>query len=417
MGERVDTVIVGGGQAGLSISYHLTRQQREHIVLEQAAQPGSAWRNHRWDSFTLVTPKWQIRLPGAEYQGDDPDGFMPRDEVVAYLERYVEQHRLPVRHQVLVKTIEPSSQGGWTVRGAGDVWEAANVVVATGLFRRPKIPAFAASLPPEIKQLTSERYRNPAALAPGAVLVVGSAQSGCQIAEELYKSGRRVHLCIGGAGRVPRRYRGRDITWWLYQMGWFDQTVESLPSPQARFAANPHVSGKDGGHTLNLHQFARDGVILLGHLQDVRNGELLLKPELHETLRRVDRFEADLLKMVDDFIDSNGIDALTETLQVLDDGYEVPEIHELDLAGAGITTVIWAVGYTYDFGLVKVPVVDEFGYPLQRRGVTDFPGLYFLGLPWLHTRKSGLLLGVGQDAAFIASQIAARNVHGGSRPN
>lgn len=289
------------------------------------------------------------------------------------------------------------------------MWEAANVVVATGVFRRPKIPALTASLPAEIKQLTSDRYRNPAALAPGAVLVVGSAQSGCQIAEELYESGRRVYLCVSGAGRVPRRYRGRDITWWLHRMGWFDQTVESLPSLPARFAANPHLSGKNGGHTLNLHQFARDGVALLGHLWDGGNGVLMLKPDLHETLGRVDRFEADLLRMVDDFVDANGIDAPTENVPVLRDGYDVPEVRELDIARAGITTVVWAVGYAHDFSLVKLPVLDEFGYPLQRRGVTDYPGLYFVGLTWLHTRKSGLFLGVGEDASFIASEIEARD--------
>jgi putative flavoprotein involved in K+ transport len=409
MAEHVNTVVVGGGQAGLSISYYLSQQQRDHVVLEQASQVGNTWRNHRWDSFTLVTPNWQIKLPGAEYDGDDPDGFMPRDEIVAYLEQYVERYRLPVRYEVQVTAIEQEPQGGYIVRSDQDTFQAANVVVATGSFQRSKAPPFSAHLPAEVKQLASDEYRNPDALPSGSVLVVGSAQSGSQIAEELYQSGRQVYLCVGSAGRVPRRYRGRDITWWLYQMGWFDQTVDTLPSPKARFAAHPHLSGKDGGHSLNLHRFAHDGVVLLGHLRGAREGKIVLASDLHESLARIDQFEADLLQRIDGLVETSGMQAPQEDLPVLRDGYDVPEIRELDIQSAGITTAIWAMGYMHDFGLVKMPIVDEFGYPIQQRGVTAYPGLYFLGLHWLNARKSGLLLGVGEDAAFVASEIAARD--------
>jgi len=405
--ERLNTVIVGGGQAGLAISYYLKQEQRDHVVLERSTQAANTWRNHRWDSFTLVTPKWQMRLPGAEYDGDDPDGFMPRDGIVAYLERYAEGNHLPVRYGVNVSSIEPRpGNRGWIIRTDQGAFEADNVVVATGLFQQPRVPAAAAGLTAAVAQLTSDQYRSPEALAPGAVLVVGSGQSGAQIAEELYQSGRRVFLSVGTAGRAPRRYRGRDTTWWLYKF-WMDQTVDSLPSPKARFAANPAVTGKDGGHALNLHQFYRDGVVLLGHLQDAREGRLILKPDLHESLEKVDRFEADLLKGIDEAIAARGIDAPEETVPVLRDGYAAPQILDLDVKTAGIGTVIWATGYTFDFGLVKVPVTDEFGYPVQRRGVTAYKGLYFLGLPWLHTAKSGLFAGVGEDAAYLAEQIAA----------
>ena len=403
----------------MSVSYCLGLRGRDHIVLEQAAQAGEAWRNHRWDSFTFVTPNWTIRLPGAAYDGDAPDGFMARDHIVAYFERYVTRYRLPVRYGVRVLAIEQKDEG-YVVRTEGDVFATSNVVIATGTFQHPKIPSFSAGLPPEIQQLHSGEYRNPSAVTPGAVLVVGSGQSGSQIAEELYRSGRHVYLSVGSAGRVPRRYRGKDIVWWLYQVGFFDRVADSLPSPKARFAGNPQASGKDGGHTINLHQFARDGVTLLGHLQGAPGGKIVLAPDLKETLVKVDKFEADLLEMIDRHIEHHGMDVSGEDLPQLRDGYEAQDIRELNLKDAGITSVIWAMGYTFDFGLVKLPVLDEDGYPRQKRGVTEFPGLYFVGLHWLHTFKSGILLGVGEDAEFVASDIAARErrrpAEAGSRP-
>jgi putative flavoprotein involved in K+ transport len=259
-----------------------------------------------------------------------------------------------------------------------------------------------------VTQLHSSRYRNPQGLTPGAVLVVGSAQSGCQIAQELYRSGRRVYLSIGSAGRVPRRYRGKDIYEWMHLTGFLDRTAHQLPSPQARFAGNPHVSGRDGGQNLNLHQFARDGVVLLGRLVGARDGVIVLNPDLKENLAKADKVEAELVKMIDGFIQKTGLDAPEEDLPVLRDGFAAEEVTELSLQSAGITTVIWARGYSFDFSLVKLPVLDADGYPLQRRGATAYPGLYFVGLPWLNKFKSGHLIGVGEDAGFIASAIAAR---------
>jgi putative flavoprotein involved in K+ transport len=404
--ENVETVIVGGGQAGLAVSYYLTQRGRPHTILEQASQPAEAWRNHRWDSFTLVTPNWTVRMPGAEYQGDDPDGFMPREEVVAYLEDYIERFSLPIQYGVRVSSVEANGAGYLVHTGEATI-ETSNVVIATGLFQKPRIPPLSANLPVEVQQLHSSEYRNPAALPAGAVLVVGSAQSGAQIAEELYQSGRKVYLCVGGSGRGPRRYRGKDITWWLNKIGW-DVTVDKLPSPKAKFAASVQASGKDGGHTINLHQFARDGVVLLGRMQAAQGGKITLAPDLMENLAKVDKFEADLLKRIDDYIEKNGLDVPQETLPELRDGYDAEMITELDVQAAGVTSVIWATGYKFDFGLVKLPVLDGDGYPTQKRGITDYPGLYFVGLPWLHTAKSGLLFGVGDDAASIVSHIAAR---------
>lgn len=402
--ERIETVIVGGGQAGLATSYYLTQHGREHVVLEQAAQAGNAWRNGRWDSFTLVTPNWTLRMPGAEYDGDDRDGFMPRDKVVAYFERYVDRFQVPIRYNSHVISVEPMDGHGYRVQTTGHTFEADNVVIATGLEQLPKIPPCASGLAPDIKQLHSSAYRNPESLPAGAVLIVGSAQSGCQIAEELYQNGRQVFLCTGSAGRAPRRYRGKDTVEWLYQLGFFNITPDKTPVPFEHFAA-PHLSGVNGGHTLNLHQFARDGVTLLGHLRGAAGHRVSLVPDLHENLAKADGFEREGQKMIDGYIQANGIDAPPDELPQLGDGYAQPIIEELDLAASGITTVIWATGYTFDFSLVKLPVCDAEGFPIQTSGVTDHAGLYFVGMPWMPSLKSGTLAGVGESAEQIASHI------------
>ena len=249
-------------------------------------------------------------------------------------------------------------------------------------------------------------YKNPSALPAGAVLVIGTGQSGAQIAEELYQSGRKVYLSIGSAGRVPRRYRGRDINDWFTRMGMFDTEVGALKSPQAKFAPHPQISGKNGGESLNLHRFARDGVVLLGHVRSAQGGRLMIAPDMKQMLAQVDQFELDALKMVDSYIARMGLNAPAETVPQLRDGYEQEEVDTLNLEAAGIKTVIWATGYKFDFSFVKLPVTDEDGYPIQTRGVTDYEGLYFLGMPWLHSRKSGILFGVGDDAAYLAAHIA-----------
>jgi putative flavoprotein involved in K+ transport len=403
--EHVETVIVGGGQAGLAVSYHLSHKGRAHTILEQASQPADAWRNQRWDSFTLVTPNWTVRMPGAEYRGDDPDGFMPRDQVVAYFEDYIEHFRLPIEYGARVSSVEANG-AGYLVHTNKTTLEAANVVIATGLYQQPKIPSFSANLPVEVRQLHSSQYRNPGALPPGAVLVVGSAQSGGQIAEELYQSGRKVYLCVSSAGWGPRRYRGQDVVRWLDRAGFYAVTVDELPSQKMRFGASVLASGKDGGHTLNVHQFARDGVTLLGHMQDAQGSIITLAPDLKESLAKSDKFKTDLLKQIDDYIEKMGLDAPPTDLPELRNGYDAEVITELDLQSAGITSVIWATGYKFDFSLVRLPVLDAGGFPIQKRGITDYPGLYFVGLPWLYKVKSGLLLGVGEDAAHIVASIA-----------
>ena len=415
MSEQIEVVIIGAGHAGLSTSYYLTRAGMPHLVLE-GGRVGERWRTSRWDSFTLVTPNWMCCLPGYPYAGDDPDGFMSRKEVVAYLEDYAKSFEAPVREGVGVRAIETRPGGGYTVLTDGEAYQTPVVVVATGFFEQPKIPAEAATLAPDILQIHSSEYRNPDTIAPGAVLVAGSGQSGCQIAKELHESGRQVYLATGSAGRVPRRYRGRDATWWMAQLGRFEQTVDKLSSPQAKFAANPHLSGSRGGHTINLHRFARDGIVLLGHLRSVSGHHATLAADLKENLGKADKKAADLKRDADEYIEKHGIDAPMPDAGNTDDyeggdGYCQEEILELDLRAAGIGTIVWAAGFNVDYSFVRIPVFDQDGYPIQQRGVTAYPGLYFMGVHYQHKNKSDLFYGVGEDAAYLASVVTAR------RPN
>jgi putative flavoprotein involved in K+ transport len=408
MKATVNTVVVGGGQAGLSVSHYLKQLSVDHVVLERADKPGEAWRNHRWDSFALNTPRWQSRLLGVRYGEDGSDGFMPRREVVAHLDEMAQ--RLPVRTRARVVSVaRDAATSDYVVSiDDGEKIRARNVVVATGLYQTPKIPEFGRDLLAGVRQLHSDSYRNPAQLLPGAVLVVGSAQSGAQIAEELYESGRKVYLATGRAGRTPRRYRGKDANWWLARMGHYDHKVSELSSPRANFGGKPHISGTKGGHTLNLHQFARDGVTLLGGLEGIEGGIVKLKGDLDDNLAEADRAEAEFVQAVDAYVANTGMSAPEETLPVLRDGFDQRILTELDLAAAGVTNVIWATGYTFDFSMIRLAVTDDDGFPIQTRGVSAFPGLFFVGLPWLHTAKSGLIFGVSEDARYIAERIAER---------
>ena len=354
MTTYIDSVILGGGQAGLAISYYLNLQGREHVVLERAPVVANAWRNQRWDSFTLVTPNFQVRMPGAEYNGNDPYGFMSLTEVVQYFDDYVQRFRLPVHCNVEVQSVKKLEDRYLVRTGEGD-YEADNVVIATGLYQAPKIPNFSERIPANILQIHSMEYKNPSLLPAGAVLVVGTGQSGAQIAEELYESGRKVYLSIGSAGRVPRRYRGRDINDWFTRMGMFDTKVEELKSPADKFQPHPQISGKNGGESLNLHQFARDGVVLLGHVRNARDGQLIIAPDLKQTLAKVDQFEINALKAVDQYIARMGLNAPAQTVLQLRDGYAQEAITELDLKASGISTIIWATGYSFDFSFVKLP--------------------------------------------------------------
>ena len=408
--EQIDVVIVGGGQAGLAMSYLLTQQGRPHVVLEQG-RIAESWRSKRWDSVRLIAPNWTLRLPGFAYSGEDPDGFMNKAQITVYLETYARSFAAPVREGVRVTAVERSPAGlGLLVRTDGEPLHATQVVLATGALQQPRVPAWAADLPSSVTQVVPSDYRNPAMLPPGAVLVVGSGETGCQIAEELVRAGRTVFLAGGRSWWAPRRYRGRDIAFWLRPLGWFERTVDDLPPGVRTGQSNPQLTGSDGGRDINAHTLARQGVRLLGRLQGIRDGKALLASDLAENLAWSDEQARALLRAIDDLIAQQGLEAPAEDwprdlMAPAESTQEPPR--EMDLARAGISTVIWATGYCPELGWVGLPILDAEGYPVQRRGVTAVPGLYILGLYWLHTAKSGLFPGIGEDAAYLAEHMTA----------
>jgi putative flavoprotein involved in K+ transport len=333
---------------------------------------------------------------------------MPRDQVAALLEGYPERFKLPVSYNTPVTSVERlATDGAFAVRTPNREWHARNVVVATGFFQKPQIPSVGSQLPPHIHQLTSGDYRNSQSLPPGAVLVVGSGQSGCQIAEDLHLGGRRVYLAVGSAGRTVRRYRGRDIYEWLKLVGFFDRTPNMLPSPRARFAALPHLSGGRGGHSISLHQFARDGIVLLGHLQAIEGDAIALAPDLVEMMEKADQFLKEQLRQIDTYIAQRGLDAPRDQDPGLYDDYVPPVPDKLNLRDAEIGSVIWATGFQFDYRWIRSAVLDEFGYPMAGPGAANVPGLYFLGLPWLPRLETALLSGIGVAASAIAEDIVA----------
>jgi putative flavoprotein involved in K+ transport len=406
--EQVDIIIVGGGQAGLALSYYLTEQGREHPILEQGRLVES-WRSKRWDSLRLIAPNWSLRLPGFTYAGDDPDGFMGKDEVVGHLETYARSFAAPVQEGVQVTAIERDpATTSFLVRTQDDSYRASQVVLATGALHQPQVPACAVGLPASVTQVLASDYRNPQSLPPGAVLIVGSGETGCQVAEELIRAGRTVFLAGGRSWWAPRRYRGRDTSAWARLLGWFERTVDELPPGIRTGQPNPQLTGSNGGHDISGHTLAREGVRLLGRLQDVRDGRAFYAADLAANLAWGDEQARSWLQAIDDLIAQQGLEAPAEDwpddLVAREDGApEAPT--EVDLADAGISAVIWAMGYRPDLGWVGLPILDGERYPIQRRGVTSVPGLYVLGLDWLHTAKSGLFAGVGDDAAYLAEQI------------
>lgn len=403
--ERVETLVVGAGQAGLATSFFLTHHEREHVVLERG-RIGNTWRTERWDGFVLNTPNLATLLPGAEYDGDDPNGFAPLAEVVEYVEGYARSFGAPVREGVEITALRRFGSR-YVAETPGGALEAENVVVATGAFQqpRPRVPGVA-SAPVEL-QLTTSEYRAPAQLPHGAVLVVGGGQSGCQISDELLDAGRRVILSVGRCPWFPRRYRGRDIVDWALELGMMDETVDSLPSPAARMSCNPPVSGNDGGHDCHPRWLAGRGATVVGRLEGVDGPVARFGSGVEETLAGGDAFVDELTARIDGYIASEGIDA------PLPDERErgpanVADTPELDLSENGISTILWATGFRPDYAWIDLDVTDEHGWPVQDWGVSPHDGLYFVGVNWLHTRKSALLCGVGEDAGHVVSHLVGR---------
>ncbi|PSJ29660.1 FAD-dependent oxidoreductase [Streptosporangium nondiastaticum] len=409
--ERTDTLVIGGGQAGLATSYWLTKAGIDHIVVDRRDRLGGGW-NDRWDEFCLVLPNFTLLMPGMPYDGDDPDGFMPRDDVLKYLSRYASQVNPSVRLATNVNRLA-AENGGLVAYTSGTTFQARNVVLATGPYPRPRIPAAAEKISADIQQLHTNDYRRPTQLADGAVLVVGTGQSGAQIAEELHRAGREVHLSVSKKPAAPRRYRGRDLGWWLlsiHQHGAEVGVEMKLQSPAARFDGNPILSGQGGGHSIDLRQLGREGVRLYGRLKSADGTTVRFTDDLAERLAFVEtQFDKTQRRLFDAYIAAAKIDAPPDDRPAPSDSAVPATSTELDLAAAGIGSVVWATGYQLDFGWVDLPVFDEWGYPRHARGVTTQPGLYAVGLPWLHSVASSVFVGAGADAAHIVEHIAARN--------
>jgi putative flavoprotein involved in K+ transport len=403
--ERIDTLVIGGGQAGLTMSHRLKQRGIDHLVLERH-RIAERWRSERWDGLMFQFPNWSVRLPEFAFPHGDPDGFSAVAAIVKFIEDYAAFVAPPIRCGVAVTRLRRGDNGGFIAETQDGNIAAQNVVVATGPYQRPLRPSLLRDHP-GLFQVHASDYKNPAQLPDGAVLVIGAGASGAQIAEELRRAGRRVVLSVGRHSRLPRRYRGRDLFRWLADIG-IDQTPVELRGPTRLL---PVISGADGGHTIDFRRFAADGVTLLGRVAAVRDGVIAIAPDLAESIANGDAAYAMFLGVVDDFVRTRGLDCPDDPAARApwpDPPCLIEPLRQLDLGAADINAVIWATGYGLDLGWIEIPVLDANGEPRHRHGVSEVPGLYFLGLQWLSKMKSSFLSGVGDDAADLADHIADR---------
>ena len=410
----LDVIVVGAGHAGLSISYHLKDHHLSHMVLEKG-RIGDTWINQRWDSFKLNTPnKWNL-LPGQENMFSDPDGFCSAPDFAAFLEGYSVKFQLPVIENCEVLSVEcvpGSNEFSVHVSENGNAknYLCKQIVIASGGQNIKSFPSFARNIPPEIVQLHTNEYRNASALPDGAILVIGSAQSGAQIAEDLIVDDRKVFISTSQVPRVPRRYRGKDIVDWLVLSGFYDLQTIDVTDPLILKMKQPQVSTVGlHGHTLSLQGLARNGAVILGKTENTDGADILLQPNAVTNIRFADEFSKKIKLMIDDYIQKSQLYAPPPEEDPNDDIFESASFAShsisLNLKENNITSIIWATGFTGDFSYLKLPVFNGNGMPGHNKGISDIEGLYFLGLPWLRKRKSGIILGIEDDAIFIAKQI------------
>ena len=409
----IDAIVLGAGQAGLATSYHLKQLGVEHVVLEKD-RPGSTWLTQRWDSFMLNTINRLTQLPGLPFAPEDTEGFESATFLADYLQRFVEEHQLPLRSGVEVATVIQDDNGHFEVElSGGERLSAKSVVVATGSQNVPMVPGAADSLPPGITSLTSATYKNPGSVPAGAALVVGSGQSGVQIAEDLVDSDREVFLSTSKVGRLPRFYRGRDVLHWFDLTDFWNDRPADLADPAEMKAKQPQVSGTDGGHTVSLQSLRKKGVQLLGRLDSFDGKTARFQDNLRENVEFADTVSQRLTTRLDGLITAQGHDLPEMVPDPADEvdhdllAYQAPK--ELDLAERGISTVIWSTGFTGDFSYLDVPgALDSQGQPEHVDGVSNVPGLYFMGMIWLRTRSSGVVYGVNADAEAVSKELVAR---------
>lgn len=409
MEGALGAVVVGAGQAGLAVSRELGRRGIHHVVLERG-EIGNTWLTQRWDSFRLNTPNHMIVLPDLEF-GGDPDGFVGPGDLVHFFERYVQEFQLPVSTGVTVTSVD-ATDGGFTV-STDDPGRATlstrSLVIASGPQQRARIPAIASRVS-GVAHFTAGEYRNADQLPPGAVLVVGSAQSGCQIAEDLVDAGREVYLAVSSVGRSPRRYRGRDITGWLADLGFMDMREEDLPDPAMAHAPWPQVSGVGRrGHSVSLQWLASRGATLVGHLAGVSDGTLRFDDSVADAVRFADEFSANLRQQIDELVATHGVEAPAPDPDPGDDPCDDPEALRgpTELGVDEIGSVVWCTGFDADLSWIHLPVVDESGHPLHRDGISPVPGIFYMGLPWMRRRRSSIIPGVADDAVHVADAVAA----------
>ncbi|MEQ8291416.1 MAG: NAD(P)/FAD-dependent oxidoreductase [Roseovarius sp.] len=412
--EKTNTLVVGGGQAGIAMSEHLTKNGIAHIVLERH-RIAERWRSERWDSLVANGPAWHDRFPNMEYTVSEADAFPGKEEVADYFVDYAKMIGAPVRCGVEVTHVRRNEgRPGFRAETSAGVIEAQNVVAATGPFQRPVIPDI---VPAEagVVQMHSTGYRNPDQLPEGAVLVVGAGASGSQIAEELLASGRKTYLSVGPHDRPPRSYRGRDFTWWLGVLGKWDLSTPGPDSEHVTIA----VSGANGGRTVDFRRLAAEGMTLVGRTEAYAGGTLTFAADLAGNIAHGDRNYLSVLDEADAFISRNGLD-LPEEPEAREIGPDpdcvTDPIRELDMAEAGITSIIWATGFSVDYGWLEADVFDASGRPRHQRGVSPEQGVYFVGLPWLSRRGSSFIWGVWHDAKYIADHIATREGYLAYRP-
>jgi putative flavoprotein involved in K+ transport len=409
--SSLEAVVIGAGHAGLAVSKRLTDAGVEHVVLERG-EIGDSWRTQRWDSFQLNTPNALNRLPGGPEHAR-PEDFLGRDAWIAELEAYARTGSLPIRKHANVTGVTADGKGGFDVTiGSDETVHARSVIVATGIANTQKLPSAAKAIDRRTVVLTTGTYRRPSQLPPGAVLVVGSAQSGCQITEDLLDAGREVYLATGNAGRAPRRLRGRDTLGWLAESGWMAQRREDLPDPAAIRAAQPQISGVGPrGHTVSLQSLARRGVTLLGHFESADGTRLRFGDDLAQHVRSGDEGSAKIRQHVDDYIARSGIDAHASNPDPADEPADAKSFHaptELDLADRGVRAVVFSTGFGTDYSWLRVPIVGPDGSIAHREGRTAVDGVWFVGLLWMRVRRSAIIAGAMDDSAHVATQVAAR---------
>ena len=402
--QEVEVLVVGAGQAGVAMSEHLSARGISHLVVERH-RIAERWRSERWDSLAANGPVWHDRFPGLEFPDLEPGAFASKDQVADYFVAYAEKFNAPIRTGVAVTSVRRHpDRAGFQIETTDGSYDARYVVAATGAFQRPVIPAIV----PDgagVEQLHSSSYKNPQQLADGAVLVVGAGSSGVQIADEIQQSGRQVYLAVGPHDRPPRSYRGRDFVWWLGVLGKWDASAPAVGAEHVTIA----VSGAAGGHTIDFRSLAASGITLVGRANSFADGSVHFGSDLRNNIARGDANYLSLLDEADAYVARNALDLPEEPgarVFAADPDCVTNPLAELNLAEAGVTSIVWATGYVGDYSWLQVDAFDENGKPKHQRGVSAEPGIYFLGLPWQSRRGSSFIWGVWHDASYIADQIA-----------